>query len=167
MSSLGCWPRTSPLTDRRLNLLVRADADARMGTGHVMRCLALAQAWREVGGAVTFRTACTVPGLIARLAEAGARVEAVKEVSARPDDADRTRETAERLGAGWLVLDGYHFSGEFQKRVRGDGARLLALDDYGHAEQYWADLVLNQNLHAGPALYPNRATYTQLHLGTR
>src|SRR5262245_44166362 len=150
-----------------MRCLIRADVGCRMGTGHVMRCLALTQAWRETGGAVTFRTTCTVPGLLARLAEGGAEVEVAGEEPGSPEDADRTREAAARLGAGWLALGGDHLSGDFQRRARGDGARLLALDDYGHVEHYWADLVLNQNLHAGPELYADRAPHTRLLLGTR
>jgi len=31
-------------------LLIRADADTQIGTGHLMRCLALGQAWQDAGG---------------------------------------------------------------------------------------------------------------------
>ncbi len=149
-----------------MRLLVRADADARMGTGHLMRCLALAQAWREGGGAVTFRTACTVPALLGRVGEVG-EIEPVEEAPGSAEDAERTRESAHRLGAAWAALDGYHFGGDFQERVRGDGLRVLAIDDYGHAGRYTADIVLNQNLHASPEPYRDRAAHTELLLSTR
>ena len=66
-----------------------------------------------------------------------------------------------------MVLDGYQFQGAFQTRVRGQGVRVLAVDDYGHAGCYTADLVLNQNPHAREELYHDRANQTGLLLGTR
>jgi UDP-2,4-diacetamido-2,4,6-trideoxy-beta-L-altropyranose hydrolase len=146
--------------------LVRADADARMGTGHLMRCLALAQAWHDAGGRATFLTACRLPALNSRLTAEGAQVEPIVVEPGSDDDAEQTREAARRLGAGWVVLDGYQFTGAFQRRVRGGGVRLLALDDYGHADHYAADLVLNQNLQATDDLYQSREPYTGLLLGT-
>ena len=40
------------------SLVIRADATTAMGTGHVMRCIALAQAWQDHGGKVTFLSHC-------------------------------------------------------------------------------------------------------------
>ena len=35
-----------------MNLVIRADANGSVGTGHLMRCLALGQVWRDHGGQV-------------------------------------------------------------------------------------------------------------------
>src|ERR1051326_8299174 len=166
----GCWKRhaseAAPLTMQTPQaLLVRADAGERMGTGHVMRCLALAQAWHDSGGNTTFLAAGHLTTLSARLNQAG-KVERLDAEAGSDADALETCSRARRLGKSWIVLDGYHFSGGFQRRIKEDGLRLLALDDYGHAEHYWADLVLNQNLYARAETYRNREPHTELLLGT-
>jgi UDP-2,4-diacetamido-2,4,6-trideoxy-beta-L-altropyranose hydrolase len=152
---------------RNSHLLIRADADIRMGTGHLMRCLALAQAWNDAGGTAIFLTACRLQVLNARLVAEGVWVESLAATPGSHGDAEETHEAARRLGAAWVVLDGYHFSGGFQRSVRQGGLRVLAIDDYGHAGHYEADLVLNQNLHAHEDLYRDREPYTGLLLGTR
>ena len=52
-------------------LLVRADSTAAIGSGHVMRCLALAQGWQDAGGNVTFAAASLGDTLHRRLVDEG------------------------------------------------------------------------------------------------
>lgn len=41
-----------------------------------------------------------------------------------------------------LVLDGYHFDGEYQKQARNTGVTLVCLDDI-HKREFFADLIIN------------------------
>jgi len=148
-------------------LLFRADASATLGTGHVMRCLALAQAWRQAGGRAVFLQAATTPALTRRLHEEGGASEPLAAAPGGADDAAATIRQAHACGAAWVVGDGYQFDAAWQQQVRAAGLRLLLLDDYGHAEHYHADLVLNQNLSADAALYARRDPATRLLLGPR
>jgi UDP-2,4-diacetamido-2,4,6-trideoxy-beta-L-altropyranose hydrolase len=68
--------------------------------------------------------------------------------------------------ANWVVVDGYHFGAEYQQVIKNAGLEMLFVDDNGHADHYYADVVLNQNIHADPSLYANREPYTALLLGT-
>jgi UDP-2,4-diacetamido-2,4,6-trideoxy-beta-L-altropyranose hydrolase len=148
-------------------LLIRADASARIGTGHVMRCLALAQAWRRSGGSAIFASAEITAALEARLAGEGFQSVRLSVTPGTNEDAAKTAEMARSQNASWVVADGYHFGPNYQQVIKAAGLRLLLLDDYGHAVEYVADLVLNQNLTADAALYARCATYTRLLLGTR
>jgi UDP-2,4-diacetamido-2,4,6-trideoxy-beta-L-altropyranose hydrolase len=155
------------MTDAREVLVIRADADTRMGTGHVMRCVALAQAWEERGGRAQFVCSTVTPSLEARLRGEGFSVTSLPESAGSLADAAATVEVARHAGASWIVVDGYHFDVAYHRAIKTAGLRLLILDDYGHADRYLADLVLNQNVHAGPSLYRDREPHTRLLLGTR
>lgn len=147
-------------------LLIRADASAEIGTGHVMRCLALAQAWQSKGGAVHFIGG--VPrGLEKRLRDDGVTIWNLGPGTEKKEDALETARRAREVGASWVVVDGYHFDGLYQHWLRAEGIRVLFLDDYGHAERYEADLVLNQNIDAEATLYDDRSKETELLLGPR
>ncbi|HVW20880.1 MAG TPA: UDP-2,4-diacetamido-2,4,6-trideoxy-beta-L-altropyranose hydrolase [Opitutaceae bacterium] len=147
-----------------MNLVIRADASVAAGTGHVMRCLALAQAWRHPGRQVTFAQAEGLPSLSQRLRREGYEVVAVNAAAGSSADAICTLEIARRREATWIVADGYHFGKCWQHEVHEGSSRLLVINDLPMAGRYLADLVLNQNLHA-LNLTPEKAPYTRLLFG--
>ena len=146
-------------------ILIRADCGVEIGSGHVMRCLALAQAWQDRSGRVVYAMATRVPGIEARLRAENIEVVTLPVRPGSAEDAAATAEAAKVHGAEWIVLDGYHFDGNYQRAIKEAGLRLMVLDDYGHAEHYWADLVLNQDTNAEEDLYCNREPATRLLLG--
>lgn len=142
--------------------MIRADAGVAMGTGHVMRCLALAAAWP---GAVHFVSSGPLPpGIDARIHELGFETHAISAGTAPANDAERTADMARRTSAAWIVLDGYQFDGAYEERLVNHGCTVLALDDFGHT-RHAARLVLNQGLDATAAPYVPLAPSQELLLG--
>jgi UDP-2,4-diacetamido-2,4,6-trideoxy-beta-L-altropyranose hydrolase len=126
--------------------VIRADATAQIGAGHVMRCLSLADALKARGGEVLF-VAAAMPGNLAdRVREAGHGLAAIEPSDLPPPgpgwegsqaaaadqerDASRTLQAAGGRSADWLVLDHYRFGRDWQQRWKsGSSARILVLDD--------------------------------------
>lgn len=138
-----------------------------MGTGHAMRCLALAQAWQDAGGKAVFAMANPLPSIRERLLSEGMDVVPVNAPPGSRDDARCTAELANHHAAAWAVVDGYHFDADYQRKLKAAGLQVLFVDDNGHASHYTADLVLNQNVYADESLYLNREPHTRLLLGSR
>ena len=130
------------------HLCVRADASSRIGTGHIMRCLALGQAWRDRGGEVTFLGSRESAVLRDRVAGEGFQWVTIPEPHPASVDLETTLPALARLCKSrgrWVVLDGYHFDEGYQRALRAAGHRLLLIDDIGHLSRYHADILLNQN----------------------
>jgi UDP-2,4-diacetamido-2,4,6-trideoxy-beta-L-altropyranose hydrolase len=150
----------------RPSLLIRADASVAIGTGHVMRCIALAQAWQDAGGRPVFAMADAIPAVQDDLRDRGYETVSLAVIPGMQDDIKQTVLCASEQQAEWVVLDGYQFHSDFQQVLKASGLRVLFLDDNGHAESYSADIVLNQNVHAADSLYERRQHYTRLLVGT-
>ena len=148
------------------SLLIRADASSVVGTGHVFRCLALAQAWQDRGGRVVFAAAELPASLRDRLESEQCGVEGIPAIAGSLEDAAITAQLARGLGATWVVLDGYHLGGAYRQRLRAEGHRVLLLDDDGSRGPYDVDAVLNQNLGARSGLYAGVSSRTGLLVGS-
>ncbi|MBT2557464.1 UDP-2,4-diacetamido-2,4,6-trideoxy-beta-L-altropyranose hydrolase [Hymenobacter sp. ISL-91] len=155
-----------------MRLLLRADGNARIGLGHVMRLLALAEILRPDFPEQLFLIREPDAALAEQLTTAGSAVQALP-VRPLPEEAAYLAAQVLRPD-DVLVLDGYDFRYDYQNTVRGAVHRLVYLDDL-HAYPLAADLVLNPaggltmadyelrqpgaRLLSGPAYAPLRAAF--------
>ena len=146
-------------------LLIRCDASIHIGTGHAMRCLALAQAWQDVGGCAIFAMAESTEAVAQRIVDEKMEFVRVQQTPGSQGDSESTSEFARQHAAQWVVIDGYGFDADYQARLHEAGLRLFIVDDDGRAERYCAEIVLNQNPQATERLYPHREPSTRLLLG--
>lgn len=133
-----------------------------MGIGHVMRCLSLAQAWQDMGGAVTLLSR-ELPVPLQQRAQAGG-----VNVKLMDPSSDDLAETISLLQlADWGVLDGYQFGHDFCAHLSRQSIPILMLDDYGQMDSYPCHAILNQNITAAESLYSRRSEECLLFLGCR
>lgn len=141
-----------------MRFAIRADASPKIGGGHVMRCLALAEAARAAGHEVIFLCADVAGHLGARISDNGFEVlwltpgaeahaeETVETWRAMPvaEDAQHAAALLANTPPDWIILDHYGLGGAWVKSIRQrmPCLRIMALDDLD-AEPLFADLLLN------------------------
>lgn len=147
-------------------VLIRVDSSPTIGSGHLVRMLALAQLLADHGVTVTFATiGPSGDSFVATPDERFDRVALPESISAgSPDDASMIVTAIQRLRPDWVVLDGYGFDETYQRTIRATGVRLLSVDDLavGH---FVSDAILNQNFGAEEHRY-SCEPYSKLMLGT-
>ena len=134
-----------------MHLLLRADSDASIGAGHVMRSLALARRWIAGGGSATLLARVESERLRQRVADAGVVLLPLEAPLLPADDLRQTIAALKGLHRDEpprVVVDGYAFDTEYHAAIRSHGFPLLVIDDLADRPCYHADIVLNQNLDA-------------------
>jgi UDP-2,4-diacetamido-2,4,6-trideoxy-beta-L-altropyranose hydrolase len=157
-----------------MRVIFRSDASRTIGHGHVMRNLALAEALRAEGSAVSF--VCREhPGHVCDVIEARgfpvSRLAAPAASAVVEDtpvhatwlgttwdaDAEQTREAVRASGASpdWLVVDHYAIDARWQGAVRSCVQRLMVIDDLADRD-HDCDLLLDQNFASEATRYARR-----------
>lgn len=142
-----------------MRVVVRVDASARIGVGHLVRCHTLARRLRERGARVHFICREHAGHLIDQLSADGfgvTRLPAPPESSARGEDHalwlgvsqdEDARQSALALasaGADWLVVDHYGLDACWERQLRPSVGRLMVIDDLAN-RPHDCDLLLDQN----------------------
>ena len=149
-----------------MNFLFRTDSSSEIGTGHMMRCISIAQKMQDLGHEAFFLMIAPDPYARMRLGSEGIKLIPMEKCELRRD-AKIAIEVAKSVGAQWIVVDGYKFDGKYQSVLKDAGASVLFVDDNGHCTDYSSDFILNQNVYASESFYKNRDAGTSLLLGPK
>jgi len=150
-----------------MKIVFRTDASLKIGTGHVMRCLTLADALQKSGAQCHFICREHPGNLVALIRQRGFSVSALpaaSEVAAgnerRPErqsnytewlgvdwgaDAEQTKVGLGGVVPDWLVVDHYALDARWEKALRPTCRNLMVIDDLAD-RSHDCDVLLDQNL---------------------
>jgi UDP-2,4-diacetamido-2,4,6-trideoxy-beta-L-altropyranose hydrolase len=144
----------------------RVDASARLGTGHAMRCTALAAALRPLGASCVFYSRRLPGDLRDWMTSRGHEVVTLPERAApgraadlapwAVDEAADARDTAALVDREarprWMVVDHYGLGATWETTVRRTTGGIAVVDDLAD-RAHDADVLVDQNLQSPPDRY--------------
>ncbi len=146
------------------SVLFRVDAGARVGLGHLQRCLSLASALRQLDVRCVF-LAVGEPAVRDRVVGAGFGVHALNGAGCG-DEADlrQTLDTAANEGCEGVIVDSYTVDESYLGRLRGAGFMVVAIDDTCSVPSP-CHLVVNGGAQASALPYRSSSGDTRFLLG--
>ncbi len=148
-----------------MKFFIKTDASILIGSGHVMRCLVLAEALKSKGHEINFICRHYPGNLIDLIKEKGFFVyvlpfheqEAYQNQESTDDyskwlwvniaeDADQTIKILENETVEWLVTDCYALNRDWEKQLRPFVDKIMVIDDLAD-RQHDCDILLDQNFY--------------------
>lgn len=153
-------------------IVIRVDASTQIGTGHVMRCLTLADALSSQGAEVRFICRELPGNMIDPIRQRGFRVETLTAVAQDQDtqsdlehghwltvsqqaDAEQCADLLAQARPDWLVVDHYALDQAWQKMLQPFYNKLLVIDDLADRD-HLADILVDQTFGRQQAEYRDR-----------
>jgi UDP-2,4-diacetamido-2,4,6-trideoxy-beta-L-altropyranose hydrolase len=129
-----------------VRIAIRTDASAEIGTGHVVRCLALADELNESGARVSFVCRHIPDSLASLIAHHG---HSIDRLPCGDDDWEGdVRGTVTILaGAGsidWLIVDHYSLDARWESRAQDRACHVMVIDDLADRPHH-CEVLLDQN----------------------
>jgi len=149
-------------------VVFRVDATAAMGTGHLMRCRAIAEAVAEHGGTVVFAMVDPLPAAQAMMDGIPARLLSLPGPAGSQPDLQELVGLMRSLRPCITVVDGYHLDDAYWRRVAEEGP-LAALWDAADRQDVCADVIIDAspNANASATAYAEISAQALMLLGPR
>lgn len=129
-----------------MQIAICADASSRIGTGHIMRCLTLANALREQRAEISFLCRTLAGNLISYIQQQGYLVHSLADL--QPNTAIALLRQIPAID--WLIVDHYSLDQAWETQLRPYVKKIMVLDDL--ARPHDCDLLLDQNFYANAAM---------------
>lgn len=147
-----------------MTILFRTDASIAMGSGHVMRCLTLADELRKRGAEVMFMCREHTGHLISLIEGKGYQVVRLQQPESEyvtaPEDVSHAawlgvswqQDAADTINAladahpQWLIIDHYAIDYRWEQKLRSHVGKIMVVDDLAD-RPHDCDLLLDQNLY--------------------
>ena len=124
------------------------DADRKVGSGHFTRCIVLAGKLMESGISSTFVTCSEAETFIGAVTSGGFGLKRIQPADAANPEALIQLIDSDICKRSIVVVDSFrseYFTGEYQRRVKESGAKLMMFT-FRNDCHFYADVVLNQNI---------------------
>jgi UDP-2,4-diacetamido-2,4,6-trideoxy-beta-L-altropyranose hydrolase len=131
-----------------VKIAIRTDSSVDIGSGHVMRCLALAEALRHHGAEITFICRNIMGHYGALIGEKGFPVVMIPSNSLLDclHDANLTKDALAGTILDWLIVDHYGIDVFWEQLLRPCTKRIMVIDDLAN-RLHDCDILLDQNLY--------------------
>src|SRR3972149_9275423 len=128
-----------------MNILIRADASVSIGTGHVVRCLTLADELKQRGASVSFACRKETGNLIQYIEEGGYKVYPLPADIDFETDCELTRSILKTRNDfwHWLIVDHYGIDISWETPLREFVEKIMVIDDLAN-RCHDCDLLLIQ-----------------------
>lgn len=131
-------------------IYIRADANEKIGTGHVMRCMAIADALKHCGQQVCFLIADDAGSRLLRDRDQEYLI-LHTDYASMEDELPRLRQVFEGKKPDFFLVDSYSATPEYLREIR-KYVPVGILDD-GVLRGYPVDVLINYNIFASASLY--------------
>ena len=147
------------------DVVFRVDASAKIGIGHLIRCLALSEELSSRGKKCYLLSKIEDSRLIEEVNKYNIKNYNISRKLTLMEDLEQLIAFSTKNNIEWIITDHYDIDADYLRVIKEKGFKLLSIDDTAQIH-YYSDIVLNQNIGAKKLAF-SAEKYTRFLLGPK